>query len=513
MSFMRPNSPLKTEPATGRCPPLKGLAHKLIMVVLLLAPLPALSQTPLIDFVGTYADGPNHRIEIAVDAKGQLVAVIDDATYPLRISGRDEVTNNGGEKIPFKRGADGQVSGYTDEGLFHRKLSSKVSADTVAMITTPARPPGVIYHYNPPLDRRDGIATGEIAKTPLGIATAQQIVAKIANGTYPGVHSVLLYQGGKLVMEEYFYGYDADRQQQLRSATKSVVSALAGIAIDRGDLTLDAKALDILKLAKFANPDPRKAKITVRDLLTMRSGLACDDHSDVSPGRETVLDDRPDWIQAMFDLPQINDPGKAGFYCSGGVAVIGRIVEKSTHSYLPDFAARYLFKPLGIRSKDWAWNYDLTANDKEFAQIRLRPRDMLKLGILYANGGTWHGRRVISKAWVEASLSAQSTVDNTEYGYFWWRPWLNVNGARVYVSAAQGNGGQKIYVLPAYHLVAVFTGGLYNQSSPMNAIMAADILPKLVTAYRTSATRPQEPARRGPVRTDVQPPQHVKSEY
>jgi CubicO group peptidase (beta-lactamase class C family) len=269
-----------------------------------------------------------------------------------------------------------------------------------------------------------------------------------------------------------------------------VVSAVTGIAIDHGALTLDTKALDRLKLAKFANPDPRKRQITVRDFLTMSSGLACNDHSDDSPGRETALDNRPDWIQAMFDLPQINNPGRIGFYCSGGVAVVGRVVEKSTDSYLPDYAARYLFKPLGIQAKDWAWNYDLTANDKEFAQIHLRPRDMLKLGILYADGGTWNGRRVISKAWIDASMSAQSTVDNTEYGYFWWRPWLNVNGAHVYISAAQGNGGQKIYVVPAYRLVAVFTGGLYNGSSPMNAIMARDILPKLIAAYPTATTRP-----------------------
>jgi CubicO group peptidase (beta-lactamase class C family) len=327
--------------------------------------------------------------------------------------------------------------------------------------------------------------------TPLGIEVAQKVVAKVVDGTYPGVHSVLLYLGSKLVMEEYFYGYGAERQQQLRSATKSIVSAVTGIAVDRGALTVDTLALRRLGLSGYANPDPRKARITVRDLLTMRSGLACDDHNTASPGRETVIDEQPDWIQAMFDLPQINDPGKAGFYCSGGVAVVGRIVEKSTRSYLPDFASRHLFKPLGIKPSDWTWHYDLTNSDKEYSQIHMLPRDMLKLGILYANHGTWHGRRVISRSWVEESLAGQSMVDDSEYGYFWWRPWLNVNGKQVYVNAAQGNGGQKIYVLPQYHLVAVFTGGLYNSSaSPMNKIMANDILPKLIAAYPEVTTTP-----------------------
>ena len=440
--------------------------------------------------MGLTLTAQNHRIEIALDAKGRLVAVVDDATYPLRVSGKDEVVNNGGETIPFKRGTSGQVTGYIDHGQFHRKLSPDVAAAIIANIRATARPEGAIYRYSPPVNRHDGILVGDIARTPLGVATAQEIVSKISDGTYPGVHSVLLYYGGKLVMEEYFYGYNFNRQQQLRSATKSVVSALAGIAIDQGALSLNTKALDVLKLKQFANPDPRKTEITVRDFLTMSSGLACNDHSDTSPGRETVLDDRPDWIKAMFNLPQINDPGKVGLYCSGGVAVVGRVIERSTKTYLPDYAARYLFKPLGIEKKNWAWNYDLTSNDKEFSQIHLRPRDMLKLGILYANGGIWNGRRILSKSWVEASLAAQSKVDQTDYGFFWWRPWLNVGGKHVYLSAAQGNGGQKIYVLPAYNLVAVFTGGLYNSSgSPMNAIMAGDILPRLVAAYPETTTK------------------------
>ncbi len=298
--------------------------YRIVALAGLLIASPALAQTPthmapakmapLTDYVGTYADGPNHKVEIVIDAKGQLVAVIDDASYPLKVTGPDELTNGGGEKIPFSRGPDGKISAYVDHGETHQKLSADVSADTRTLMTTPARPAGEIYRYTAPVERHDGIATGDIAKTPLGVDTARAIVAGVADGTYPGVHSVLIYQDGKLVLEEYFYGYDADRQQQLRSATKSVVSAVAGIAIDHGALRLDTRALSRLHLTTYANPDARKPEITVRDFITMQSGLACNDHSDDSPGRETVLDDQPDWIQAMYDLPQINDPGTKGFY-------------------------------------------------------------------------------------------------------------------------------------------------------------------------------------------------------
>jgi CubicO group peptidase (beta-lactamase class C family) len=201
-----------------------------------------------------------------------------------------------------------------------------------------------------------------------------------------------------------------------------------------------------------------------------------------------VLDDQPDWVKATLDLPMINDPGSKAYYCSGGVAVVGRVVENAVHMRLPEFAQANLFGPLGIKRADWVWNYDLTNANKEYAQIHLRPRDMLKLGILFAQDGRWHGRQVVSSAWAHTALAEHSHVDNVSYGYFWWRPWLNVEtpaGAQhVNLVSAQGNGGQKIYLVPQYDLVAVFTAGGYNaESTPPNSIMAKIILPALMAAY------------------------------
>lgn len=239
------------------------------------------------------------------------------------------------------------------------------------------------------------------------------------------MHSVLLYQDGKLVLEEYFYGYNAQRPHQLRSATKSVVSALAGIAIDRRALSgINERVMPAMSYSSYANPDPRKTAITVSDFLSMSSGLDCDDHSSTSPGRETVLDDSPDWVKATLDLPMINDPGTKGYYCSGGVSVVGRMTENAVHMPLPEFAQKYLFGPLGIARTAWAWNYDLTNTDKEYSQIHLRSRDMLKLGILFEDGGRWHGRQIISEWWVSISTAEHSQVDNVSYGYFWWRHML-----------------------------------------------------------------------------------------
>lgn len=444
----------------------------------------------LSDYVGTYTDAPGHTLEI-VDGDG-LFAVLDEAKYVLRPSGVDQFTTITGQTIPFRRDANGRVTGYEQDGKFRPRVSSSITPESAALARP--RPQGqdsaLDYRYHPPANLHDGIAVGDIARSDLGAATADAIVRGVLDGTYKDVHSVLLYQHGKLVMEEYFYGYSVQRPHQLRSATKSIVSALAGIAVDRGALSGTSEAvLPQMGYASYANPDPRKAELTLGNFLSMSSGLDCNDHSSTSPGRETVIDDAPDWVKATLDLPMIAEPGTKGYYCSGGVAVVGRLTENAVHMRLPEFAQANLFGPLGISRADWVWNYDLTNADKEYSQIHLRPRDMLKIGILFAHGGRWHGHQMISTSWVRASLAEQSHVDNVSYGYFWWRPWLNVEtpggSEHVDVVAAQGNGGQKIYLVPQYDLVAVFTAGGYNaESTPPNTIMAKIVLPALMAATK-----------------------------
>jgi CubicO group peptidase (beta-lactamase class C family) len=393
-----------------------------------------------------------------------------------------------GQTVTFPRDASGKVAGYEQNGQFYPRVTTAITPETAALARP--RPEGqdtpADYRYHPPADLHDGIAVGDIARSDLEVATASAIVRAILDGTYKDVHSVLLYQRGKLVLEEYFYGYAVGRTQQLRSATKSVVSALAGIAIDRGALTgVSQRVLPMMGYESYGHPDPRKGEMTLDNFLSMNSGLDCNDHSSTSPGRETEIDNQPDWVKATLDLPMINDPGTGAYYCSGGADVVGRAIENAVHTGLPEFAQANLFGPLGIARTSWTWHYDLTSADKEYSQIHLRPRDMLKLGILFADSGRWHGRQVISESWVRASLAEHSHVDNVSYGYLWWRPFLNVEtpagSQHVDVMAAQGNGGQKIYLVPQYDLVAVFTAGGYNaESTPPNTIMAKIILPRLM---------------------------------
>lgn len=464
-------------PATGQTP---------------LAPLPEPSPAPsskadqlppLTDFVGTYAY-QGGTIEIV--APDELFVLLDGGKYRLRRKSADVFVNGAGADAAFRRGPDGVVTTVEDETGVHRRLSASVSAIAEAAFRPrPASSPP--YRYQPPSDLGDGIPVGEVARSDLGAEAAGRLVKGILDKTWPDVDGVLIFQGGKLVLEEYFYGYDRDTPHQLRSATKSVVGAVVGAAVAKGVVTLDEPVLPRLGFATVANPDPRKSALSLHHLLTMQSGLDCDDHVASSPGGETQLYKTPDWIRAIVDLKMVEAPGTVGHYCTGTTFLAGRVVEKATGRALPDYAQEHLFGPLGIRRADWTWNHDLTSANKKFGMLQMRPRDMLKLGMLYANEGRWGGKQVLPAAWVRDSLSSLSTVENTGYGYHWWRMSVQVatldGPARVYMSAAQGNGGQKIYLVPELDLIAVFTGSRYNTGdAPPNKIMAQVVLPALMTA-------------------------------
>ena len=439
---------------------------------------------PLTDFVGTYTY-QGGTIEIV--APDGLVAVLDGGKYPLRRKTADVFVNGGGADVTFYRGPDGVVNAIEDNTGRNRRLSAQVTAMSKAAFQP--RPPGSPpYRYRAPRNLRDGIPVGDVAKSDLGAEAAGRIVAGILDKTWGDVDSVLIFQGGKLVLEEYFYGYDLNTPHQLRSATKSVVGAVVGAAVANGAVTLDEPVLPKLGYATVANPDPRKSAITLRHLLTMQSGLDCDDHVVGSPGGENQLYNTPDWVHVLVDVKMVDTPGTVGHYCTGATFLAGRTIEKATGRTLPDYAQEHLFSPLGIRRADWTWNHELTSADKQFGMMSMRPRDMLKFGMLYANEGRWGKKQVLPAAWVQDSLSSLSTVENTAYGYYWWRMSVEVatpdGPHRVYMSAAQGNGGQKIYLVPELDLIAVFTGSVYNNpnGAPPNKIMASVVLPALMTA-------------------------------
>ena len=447
----------------------------------------------LTDYEGVYEYQSGTKL-VVVGAEPLLFAVLDDARYPLRPLGIDTFQNAGGETIPFRRSADGSVSGFVERGVFYARLSPAVDPEIAAAVRARPRPVGpdgraVPYEYRMPADLGDGLAVGELSQAGLDRAVATRLAGRVVDGTYKDLHGILVYRAGRLVIEEYFYEYDRDRVHQMRSASKSVVSTLVGIAIDRGVLSGDGElVLKRLPYEAYANADPRKGRLTLRDLLTMRSGLACNDWDGSSPGNESRVYQSQDWVKFVLDLPMVEPPGTHGQYCSGNVAVAGRMVERATGTTLPSFAQQQLFTPLGIDAARVRWNYTLSAsNAATFAQLYLRPRDMLKLGVLFQQHGRWQDRQIVSREWVERSTARWSVVGDQDYGYFWWHQWADValpgGNRRVDMVVATGNGGQKIYLVPSLDLVVVMTGGNYNAQSPAMAIMAKELLPAVLNGY------------------------------
>ena len=449
---------------------------------------PALQQE-LSEFEGLYEYRDGGTLFMVADGE-RLVAIIGEAKYQLRPVTTDTFTNPSGAPIPFVRDTTGRIVAFREHGDTFVRLSPVVGAE--ARLLLEPRSPGpdgrpVPYRCTSPPTLTDGIHVGEPGAGTLPCAVAAEIVNGVLDGTYPDVRAIAVHHKGALVLEEYFYGYDRERPHQMRSLTKSVVSLLAGAAVDRGLLRADEPIIARLGYASIANPDPRKERITLVDLLSNQSGLACDDRDGASPGAETKLYDTDDWAKAFVDLPVLAEPGTIARYCSFGFKAAGRSVEVAAGMPLADFAHEVLFDPLGIARDQWRWTYVLDRSQRnEFGQIYLRPRDMLKLGLLIQQRGAWQGRQVISESWIDAAVAKQSRVDDSDYGLGIWHRWYGVTTAngtqRVETIMLSGNGGQKVYVVPALELVVVFTGGSFNVESPVNTLMARVLLPALLGA-------------------------------
>jgi CubicO group peptidase (beta-lactamase class C family) len=333
------------------------------------------------------------------------------------------------------------------------------------------------YIYKQPTNDHDGLLTGSIENTGLNKALLSEMVEKIVDGTYPNVHSVLIIKDGKLVFEEYFYEHNKNKLHELRSATKSFISALAGKAIEKGYIkNKDEKVLSYFPEYTFKNMTEAKRQITVEHLMTNQSGLDCDVYNSKAAGDENTMAYKADWIQYSLDLPMNDKPGGMGQYCSSNPIILGRIIEKTTKMPLPAFASQTIFKDLGINNFEWNFKPD-SSSAETFCQINLRSRDFAKFGLLYQNDGFWNGKQVIEKAFVQQSLAKHSVVAGLDYGYLWWTRSLDANGVKYYGKLAQGNGGQKLYIFKELGLVTVITAGQYNMQSSSNELNARYILP------------------------------------
>lgn len=429
---------------------------------------------------GTYEYIGNTTLRIAASPLDtMLYALIGTARYKLRPFKKNIFLNGGNQEVEFIEEAS-SITGYKvkddQPDKLYKRLSNEVSfSDSIWY----AKPPGYNYVYKSPENKKDGLIPGTLKGSGLDENLISTMISRIINGTYPNVHSILIVKDGKLILEEYFYEYHAEKLHELRSASKTFTSALVGAAVSNGFIkSLDDKVLSYFPDAHFQNTSEQKKAITIKNMLTQQSGLACNDYDPNSPGNETKIYGTADWIRSVLNLQMEGDPGQKANYCSGNTMVLGKIVEKASKSSLYDFAGKYLFGPLGVKNYRWDFITDQTHQD-DFGQVYLKPRDMAKFGLLYLNGGKWNGTQILPKEYVRQSLSKQSVVDGIDYGYLWWCESLTAGGVKYDGMAAKGNGGQRIFIWPKQNIVAVVTGGNYNMQSPANKMLIECVLSRL----------------------------------
>lgn len=302
-----------------------------------------------------------------------------------------------------------------------------------------------------------GLAAGQAWKdaTPESQGVDSVALAKVfelARDKHLNVHSVLVIRHGRVVLDVGFYPYKQGTPHDGASVTKSVTSALVGIALGDGVL----KTID----------QPVAGKITVKDLVSMSSGLECG----FKPGEQELAQMKlsPDWVRFALALEPKYEPGQRFGYCSPGFHLLSYTLSNAAGMSTLDYARKHLLDPLGI--KEAVWPTDPQGRNTGWGNLHLLPRDFAKIGYLYLHEGVWEGKQVIPKAWVRESITQKVEArKDTGYGYGWWI--YDKRQPRMF--EANGRGGQRVSVIPEKDAIVVFTAGGLDPSGMLTLVVNA----------------------------------------
>jgi CubicO group peptidase (beta-lactamase class C family) len=352
------------------------------------------------------------------------------------------------------------TGGHPNSGRYENLNLTRVDPDRWPMVAAkpPPTPGEPRYSWVQPIERNDGWKTGSPEDVEIDPAAVEQTVAAIISGDAGWIHSLLIVRGGKLVVEEYFHGWEPDDLHRIASCTKSISSLLVGIAIDRGDIDgVEVPLLDFFP-DRHATAGEGWDDLRLEHLLTMSMGLDWSAReADTFPPRDQ--DPFTDVIARSVQTA----PGTQFQYVSRNMNLLSMVLLRATGSNADVFAAEHLFAPLGISS--WHWeNNKYEGHPDMTGTLTLRPRDMAKLGTLVLKEGLWEGQQVVSSDWIRESTSARfNPSPGDEYGYLWW----GFDDPPPGVDFASGTGSQFILVIPAFDMVLVTTGGNeYNNKHP-----------------------------------------------
>lgn len=328
------------------------------------------------------------------------------------------------------------------------------------------------YSYSQPVQLNDGLITGTLEEANLDPQLIQDMMDNLYGDTYKEVHSVLIYKSGKLVVEEYYFGnndtiqfengikvdktpapiqWSRTEKHYVASVNKALTSSIIGIALDQNNVAVTDKISTYLPQYSTYFSDRNKGLLDFEDCLTMTAGFKWDEWN--SNDLELL------WKSNEFGdfLLSRNNFG-AQFewrYNSALPNLMLKAVDEMVEGNVRDWAHQNFYQKLGIT--DYNWQYQPDGYPEGAARMFIRPRDMLKVGVTYLNGGQWNGEQVIPESWVNACFKPY--VVNGDYSYYFW---LRKAGGVPYLSA-DGDGGNYINIFPEQDMVIVFTQGLYLQ--------------------------------------------------
>lgn len=298
------------------------------------------------------------------------------------------------------------------------------------------------------------VAHGDIAAAPaevrtIGLDSTLLAQAFDSAARMPRLYSLLVARHGELIREAYYNGATADSRANIKSASKSIISALVGIAIAEGELTgLHQPIAPFFPEYAAAHSDPRIRDVTIEDLLSMRAGL-----EPTSFGNYGAWVSSSNWVRNALTRPFVDEPGGRMLYSTGSSHILSAILTRATGMSTLAYARAKLFEPMSIELA--AWTADPQGVYFGGNEMRLRPRELLAFAEMYRNGGVHDGERLLPAEWIDGSWTQRtmSRFNGHGYGLGWWM--RERRGYDVYF--AWGYGGQYAFIVPELELTVVTT--------------------------------------------------------
>ncbi len=317
-------------------------------------------------------------------------------------------------------------------------------------------------------------------KLDSAIMVADRIIETDNRIFFKNVESIIVFSDGRLKFEKYYNGYNGDSLHLIQSQTKSIVALLMGIAIDKGFVENENIPVASYFPEYFNKEDKLKSGVTIRHLLTMTAGFSWEEMMPFDdPANDNARMYRSgNWLRYSLSRPMATEPFKEFKYNSGCPMIVAGIIEKATKMRLDEFADNYLFGPLNINN--YSWLKDPAGFCHAGGGLRMLPSDVVKIGILVLNNGKWDRKPVVSEEWIRKMTKSYTatSIDTSEYGYFWWIRYLPVReNQTIMMASAEGAGGQKLYVFPDYRLVIAFTERNYTTPQVSPLFIKESVLP------------------------------------